>query len=135
MNNRTSQLLEIRPEIPSAVISEKMSYDEQFQNKTLRPVIHFQKDLIVEAFRNYIRKHKNVFLQQPIEKRLLYIENALQKDVKFRNSLKGMIIGQFTVEEFDLYTQNSSALNKRMMNLVKDCLQNNIQLLEGDMAH
>ena len=45
----------------------------------------------------------------------VYIENAIHKDMKFRNSLKGMIIGQFTVEEYDRYIENSSALNKRMM--------------------
>ena len=50
--------------------------------------------------------------------------------MKFRNSLKGMIIGQFTVEEYLLYIENSSALNKRMMNIVKQRLLNNIQLFE-----
>jgi hypothetical protein len=41
-----------------------------------------------------------------------------------------MIIGVFTVEEYLIYTENSSALNKRMMNIVKDRLLNNIQLFD-----
>jgi hypothetical protein len=135
MKHRKQQLLEIRPEITSAVVSENMRPEEKFQNKTLRPVIKFQKELLIEVFKNYVRKHKNAFLKLSIEKRLLYIENAVQRDIKFRNSLKGMIIGQFTVEEYVLYTENSSALNKRMMNLVRDCLQDNIQLLEGDVVY
>lgn len=135
MKHRKQQLLEIRPEITSAVVSENMRSEEKFQNKTLRPVIKFQKELLIEVFKNYVRKHKNAFLKLSIEKRLLYIENAVQRDIKFRNSLKGMIIGQFTVEEYVLYTENSSALNKRMMNLVRDCLQDNIQLLEGDVVY
>lgn len=135
MKTREQQLLEIRPEIFSAVALDNMGSEEQFQNQTLRPVIKFQEDLLVEAFRNYTKKHKNAFLKLPIEKRFEYIENAIQKDIKFRNSLKGMVIGNFTVEEYTLYTRNSSALNKRMMNLVKDCLQENIQLLEGDVVH
>ena len=61
-------------------------------------------------------------------KQLAYIENAIHKDMKFRNSLKGMIIGQFTTEEYSLYIQNSSALNKRMMNIVKERLLDSIQL-------
>lgn len=134
MKDRKQQLLEIRPEIISAVVSERTGEEEQFQNKTLRPAISLQRELLIEAFRNYARKHKNSFLKLSIEKRLLYIENAIQKDMKFRNSLKGMIIGMFTVEEYRLYTGNSSALNKRMMNLVKDSLQENIQLLEDDMV-
>ena len=63
-----------------------------------------------------------------------YIANAIQKDIKFRNSLKGMVIGQFTVEEYQTYIQNSSALNKRMMNLVKERIQSNIQLLERELV-
>ena len=41
-----------------------------------------------------------------------------------------MIIGQFTVDEYKHYITNSSALNKRMMNLVKQRLQDQIQLFE-----
>ena len=48
--------------------------------------------------------------------------------MKFRNSLKGMVIGQFTLEEYDLYTTNSSALNKRMMNMVIERLKDQIQI-------
>lgn len=107
-----------------------MSKDEQFQNSTLRPIIKFQNPLLIEAFKNYIIKHKNAFYQLNIEKRLDYIENAIQKDIKFRNSLKGMIIGQFTVEEYMAYIQNSSTLNKRMMNIVVERLKDQVQAFE-----
>jgi len=107
-----------------------MSKDEQFQNSTLRPIIKFQNSLLIEAFKNYIIKHKNAFYQLNIEKRLDYIENAIQKDIKFRNSLKGMIIGQFTVEEYMAYIQNSSTLNKRMMNIVVERLKDQVQAFE-----
>jgi len=52
----------------------------------------------------------------------------LIKDQKFRNSVKGMIIGQFTVEEYQQYYRNSSALNKRMMNMVIERLKDQVQL-------
>lgn len=134
MESRDSLLLTMRPEILSAKVNPQMSADECFQNKTLRPVVKLQNDLLLAVFRNYVAKHKKVFYDLSIEKKLDYIENAIHKDMKFRNSLKGMIIGQFTLEEFDLYIQNSSALNKRMMNLVKERLKSNIQLLEYDFA-
>lgn len=130
MKDRDTLLLELRPQIESAVVNTSTLPDEQFQNQTLRPVILLQNDLLLEAFRNYVQKHKNVFYDMTVEKRMTYIENAIQKDIKFRNSLKGMIIGQFTIKEYQYYITNSSALNKRMMNLVKDRLQNNIQLLD-----
>ena len=107
-----------------------MSLDEQFQNATLRPIIKFQNNLLVAAFRNYANKHKNSFYELSLSKRLEYIEHAVQKDMKFRNSLKGMIIGQFTVEEYEVYIQNSSALNKRMMNMVVERIKDQVQLFE-----
>ena len=130
MDLRDITLLHLRPEIPSAKTLPGMSAEESFQNNTLRPIAKLQNDLLVAVFRNYARKHKNVFYDLTIEKRLDYIENAIHKDTKFRNSMKGMIIGQFTLDEYEEYIQNSSSLNKRMMNIVKERLNSNIQLLE-----
>lgn len=107
-----------------------MTDEERFQNQTLRPIIKFQNALLIAAFRNYTTKHKNGFYDLQLEKRLEYIENAIQKDIKFRNSIKGMIIGQFTLEEYMEYITNSSALNKRMMNMVIDRLKDQIQIFE-----
>jgi len=130
MNNRQQDLKRIRPEIPTAIITEHMSNQERFQNETIRPVVKLQNPLLIEVFRNYVTKHKNVFYDLSIPKRIAYIENAIHKDMKFRNSLKGMIIGQFTVIEYKDYIQDSSALNKRMMNIVKERLLSQIQLFE-----
>ncbi|MCK8520776.1 glyoxalase [Aquimarina sp. D1M17] len=131
MENRESNLLAMRPQLLNARVSENMTSDEQFQNGTIRPIVKLQGDLLIAVFKNYIKKRKNTFYELNLEKRMAFIENAVQKDMKFRNSLKGMIIGQFTVEEYSTYIQNSSALNKRMMNIVKERLQDNIQLLES----
>lgn len=130
MKTRASSLKSIRPEITSAKIKDNMSADEHFQNLVLRPIIKLQNELIIEVFRNYIVKHKSVFYKLSLQKRMDYIENAIQKNMKFRNSLKGMIIGLFTVEEYLTYIENSSALNKRMMSIVKERLLSNIQLFE-----
>lgn len=134
MEKRESSLLALRPQILNAKVSKNMTEGEQFQNKTIRPIIKLQHDLLVVVFRNYIRKRKNTFYDLTIDQKMLYIENAIQKDMKLRNSLKGMIIGQFTVEEYLKYIENSSALNKRMMNIVKERLQNSILLLEREFA-
>ncbi len=135
MNPRSQQLLQSRPEIPSAIVNDSMSKDEQFQNKTLRPIIKLQNDLLIEVFKNYIRKRKYGFYDLGLQERYAYIENAIQRDMKFRNSLKGMVIGQFTLEEYELYIENSSALNKRMMNLVIERLKDQIQLFEYEIAN
>ncbi len=134
MNDRSTNLKSIRPTIASARVDEHMTADECFQNATLRPIIKMQNHLLTEVFKNYIAKRKNVFYDLSLPKQLAYIENAIHKDMKFRNSVKGMIIGQFTVEEYRIYIQNSSALNKRMMNIVKERLVNNIQLFTQPLA-
>ena len=130
MNDRSPDLLSLRPEIPSARVSPNTTNEERFQNQTLRPIIKFQNPLLIAAFKNYIRKHKNSYYELDLERRLEYIENAIQKDIKFRNSLKGMIIGQFTIEEYQDYITNSSALNKRMMNMVINRIKDQVQLFE-----
>ena len=130
MNDRSLDLLSLRPEIPSARVNPNMTNEERFQNQTLRPIIKFQNPLLLAAFRNYIGKHKGSYYELDLEKKLEYIENAIQKDIKFRNSLKGMIIGQFTLEEYQEYITNSSRLNKRMMNTVISRLKDQVQLFE-----
>lgn len=134
MNDRHNDILRIRPEIKKHQSSNNMSAEERFQNETLRPVLKLQNPLLIAVFRNYIDKHKGVFYDLGLEKRLAYMENALMKDQKFRNSIKGMVIGQFTVAEYISYKTNSSALNKRMINLVLQRLKDQVQLFELNPA-
>ncbi|WP_040281782.1 hypothetical protein [Psychroserpens damuponensis] len=134
MNDRSTNLKSIRPIIATAQVNDAMTMDECFQNGTLRPIIKMQNHLLIVVFRNYIKKRKNVFYDLSLPKQLAYIDHTITKDIKFRNSLKGMIIGQFTVEEYEVYIQNSSALNKRMMSIVKERLVSNIQLFSQPLA-
>ena len=130
MSTRSEKLLQQRPDIPTSKINDQMGSEEYFQNAVLRPILKLQNDLFISVFKNYIKKHKNVFYVLSIEKKQRYIEHAIQKDIKFRNYLKGMIIGMFTVEEYETYTLNSSALNKRMMNLLIVRLKDHLLLFE-----
>ena len=130
MNDRPNDLLRIRPEIKKTKAFSSMSIEERFQNDTLRPILKLQNPLLIEVFHNYIEKRKGVFYELSLPKKLDYIENSLIKDQKFRNSLKGMIIGHFTLTEYRIYKKQSSALNKRMMNLVIERLKDQVQLFE-----
>ncbi|MEA1785321.1 glyoxalase [Arenibacter sp. GZD96] len=128
--DRATQLIQIRPHIPAAKTNEHMGKNELFQNSTLRPILKLQNHLLLAVFKNYIAKHKNSFYELSLQKKLAYIENAIQKDVKFRNSLKGIIIGMFTLAEYETYILDSSALNKRMMQMVIERLKDQIQFFE-----
>ena len=131
MTTRSEQLLRIRPERPDVGSRPESTSGEAFQNTVLRPVLKLQNPLLIAAFINYAIKHKGQFFELNPQRQLAYIENAIQKDIKFRNALKGMVIGQFTLEEFADYTANSSALNKRMMHLVIERLKDQLQLLQA----
>lgn len=131
MDARDTFLLQLRPQI-STINFENSTPEELFQNKTLRPIIKLQKNLLFSVFTHYFIKHKNIFYTLSVEKKLDYIENAIHKDMKFRNSLKGVIIGQFTLDEHQQYIKNSSAINKRMMTLVKESIKNNILVFEKE---
>lgn len=103
--------------------------EEKFQNQTLRPILKWQNELLLEVFRNYASKQKGVFFSLSPEKKEAYIENVIQKDIKFRNTIKGIVIGLFSLEEFQDYIKNSSNLNKRMMNLVIERLKSQIMVI------
>jgi hypothetical protein len=126
---RTEKILKFRGD-ELGLISEQSSQEEQFQNRTLRPILKFQNDLLLESFKNYFNKQKNVFYNLTLDKKMNYIDNAVQKDIKFRNSLKGIVLGLFTVEEYKEYIKNSSNLNKRLMSLLIERIKSQIQLFE-----
>ena len=132
MESRDQFLLELRGE-NLGLVNSQSSADEKFQNETLRPILKLQNDLFVAVFKNYIFKFKNVFYAYSIDKKLLFIENAIQKDVKFRNALKGIVIGFFTIAEYTAYIENSSSLNKRMMNMLIERIKSQLQLLEKSL--
>ena len=131
MNDRPNALIKIRP-VLNLKKSSQITDEESFQNQTLRPIIKFQSLLLIETYKNYIDNHKNVFYDLSNEKKLDYIENSLNKNQKFRNLLKGMITGLFTIEEYHNYKKNSSSLNKRMMNIILKRLQDNLQIFKFD---
>ncbi|BCY29134.1 hypothetical protein KK2020170_20020 [Flavobacterium okayamense] len=129
MKTKDEALLEIRGNSIGQIF-ETSTLEERFQNQTIRPILKFQNDLFVEVFKNYATKQKGVFFTLSPEKKMNYIETAIQRDIKFRNSLKGIVIGMFTISEYKEYIQNSSNLNKRMMNLLIERLKSQVQLFE-----
>ncbi|MGV3459589.1 MAG: glyoxalase [Flavobacterium sp.] len=128
MNTRDEALLELRGGAIGEIFPQS-SKDEIFQNKTLRPILKLQNDMFIESFLNYVNKSKSDFYNMSTEKKMAFIDNAIHKDIKFRNALKGMVMAMFTVEEFREYIQNSSDLNKRMMNMLIERLKDQVQLL------
>lgn len=131
MDQRDKLIKELRGESLGELNVQSLS-EELFQNEVIRPILKLQNDLFIASFLNYISKYKRDFYTKSVESKLAIIENAIQKDIKFRNALKGMIIALFTTDEYALYIQNSSSLNKRMMNLLIERLKGQVQLFENN---
>jgi hypothetical protein len=133
MDTRSSKILSLRASILGQVF-ENSSIEEKFQNQTLRPILKFQNDIILEIFKRYITDFKGNFYQFKTEKKIKFIEESLQKDHKLRNLYKGIILGHFTVEELNQYHENKSSLNKRMNQLVIERLKSQIILFEMNIT-
>ena len=134
MNDRHIDLLKIRPKINKVKDFPNMSDDERFQNETIRPILKLQNPLFILVFKNYIEKRKRIFYDLSLDKKMIYIESSIVKDQNFHNSLKGIIIGHFTVAEYRQYILHFSSLNKRMMNMLIKRLQNQIEVFDLSLS-
>lgn len=130
MSERDTFLKEFRGQTIGSVTNQS-STEESFQNEVLRPILKLQNNLFIASFINYVAKNKADFYNYTVEKKLSVIENAIQKDIKFRNALKGMIIALFTLDEYTIYIKNSSNINKRMMSMLIERLKSQVQLFES----
>jgi hypothetical protein len=129
MSVRNQFIKEFRGEALGTITSET-SCEEYFQNQILRPILKLQNDLFIEIFKNYILKSKANFKTFTIDKKMKFIENSIQNDMKFRSLLNGIVLGIFTTDDYILYSQNASALNKRIVTMVIERLKSQILLFD-----
>lgn len=109
-------------------IDNHSSVEEEFQNKTLRPILKLQNDLIIQIFKNYLNQNRIHFDNLSIDKKTNTVENAIAKDSQLQNTYKGLIIAFFTLEEYQLYCTISSGLNKRIRSMLIERIQSQLQL-------
>ena len=123
MQDRTSSLLAIRPNIDNIDKSLKTKDVEAFQNNVLRPILKFQNDLLLQIFIDYANQYKGVFFKLSNHEKFSYIQQALSTNQRLRSLILGIIVGLFSVEDFTYYKLNSSALNKRIIAMTIQRLQ------------
>ena len=126
----------IRPQIPNALLLDTMSGEERFQNSTLRPILKLQNKVLLAIFRDYISEKETKkgsdsektrgYFRLSASKQREYIDTVFQKDIKFKSQLLGMIIGHFDLEEYNLYAQNKTGTDRRIINLLKERIFNGL---------
>jgi hypothetical protein len=128
MSNREAFIKKIREQNFGEVYSDTQP-DEVFQNQTLRPILKLQNEILLEIIKDYSNKKQPFFIKLDIAKKIQFIEQSLTNDQKFQNTLKGIVIGLFSMEDLIYYFKNSQSINKRILALTKERILSQIQLL------
>jgi hypothetical protein len=114
-----------RPEL-LGIIKPRTTEIEGFQNKTIRPIIKMQHDLLLAFLKNYLQKRKVDFSSISEEKKKLKIKSILEKDIQFRNMILGSILGHFSMDEYSHYYSSASEMNKRIINITIQRFQDSL---------
>ena len=123
---RDNELLRLRPIIEAKVEDNPKNSPGHFQNVTLRPILKLQNELLLQIFRQYVQKRKSDFFQLPLQKRSDYISNSVRSDMRLRNLLTGVIIGQFTVEEWEVFAPQEQELTRRIADMLIERLNDQV---------
>ena len=129
MQDRTSLLLAIRPNLNFIDKELNTKEIETFQNDVLRPILKFQNNLLLQIFIDYVKQYKGVFFNLSNHEKMSYIQHALSANQRLRSLILGTIVGLFAVEDFGYYKLNSSALNKRIITMTIQRLQSQLDYL------
>lgn len=111
--------LSIRPIIETIDKLKDSSSEESFQNKTLRPILKLQHELLKAFFSEYIKQRKTDWSKLTTLKKEAFVAGAFSKDSKFKHALTHLVIGHFTEEEFREYSSSTKEFNKRILQMAK----------------
>ncbi|MFN2423076.1 MAG: glyoxalase [Cryomorphaceae bacterium] len=126
-SERDMQLRAIRPGLE--LQTEKSCETEKFQSETLRPILKFQNGIILAQFKKYIEKFKPQFNAYNQSAQKNYIEDAMKKDVRIKNSLIACTVSMMTLEEYEFYCANKNELNKRIVAMVIERIKDQVVML------
>ncbi len=99
---------------------------EKFQNEVIRPVIKMQHELLIGSLKNYLQKRKVDFSVLPDKKKRSKISSIYKTDNNYKNMTLGFVIGQFSMDEFKFYADNSSEINKRILQITSQRIKDSI---------
>lgn len=113
MENRAQLLNSILPVIEGTKYTE--SDNESFQNDVLRPILKFQNDIIILYFKHSIVESKIEFHTLKHSHKVTRVHDLFKTNIQFKQFYLGLIVGYFSVEEFNHYTTNKKEINKRII--------------------
>ena len=108
------------------LVNANTTETEAFQNSVLRPIIKMQHSLLIAFFKSYLNKRKVDFSILSEQKKRAKIKSVIEKDLQFKNQILGSILGQFSLDEYETYQNNSSEFNRRIKQIITKRLQDSI---------
>lgn len=127
MKERDEVLQEIRVKLE--LPEQETLAIELFQNKVLRPILKFQNALILEIFKEYLKKNHRTFSALNQKVQLEIIRETLKKDQRLKNQFIAIITAFFTVNEYSEYLNDLNELNKRIVSMTTQRLQDQLSRL------
>jgi hypothetical protein len=110
--------MDSRPQLPKEITETPSSEAELFQNAVLRPIIKMQSDLLMAHIQARITSMKMDWNRlKPMQKKEA-LNTLLTKDQGFKNEIIGMVIGHFSLEEYQEYKSMQKELNRRITQIV-----------------
>lgn len=110
-------------------IFDTTSKTESFQNETLRPILKLQNEIYLMLFKDYALGKISDFDTLKKEKKILFIDQSLQKDHALRNIFIGMTIGMLAPEEMKIYLSDSKSFNKRIIAMLTERIKSQLDTL------
>ena len=125
-SSRDQFVLKLRAEIPSIENLGTTTAIEVFQNNSLRPILKFQNDALVQVFLLDLSSKKIDLKTFNSKKRLLLIDTHLRTNSNLRQLLLGMVIALFSIDEIEFYNIVYKDLNKRILSMLKTRLKDQL---------
>ncbi len=120
MNDQRDYALKaIRPVLP--LDGGAAGEEEVFKNEVLRPILKLQNDVIV-AIAEKCRDHYDPDLDL----------RAVLRDRALRDQLLGVVVGLFTLEELAFYLSHQRALDRRIMGMLMQRLEDQLGYVSPD---
>ncbi len=115
---KEDKLLGLREEILSK--KSEQTPIEQFQNKTIRPILKYQHTILIAFFNANVHVQYIVSANFSLLKKQNQLKLFASKQLAFRAQLLGMVTGLFTELEFEFYLSEKVNLDKRIANMILD---------------
>lgn len=107
-----------RPLVPQAKVEITSSLEEHFQNETLRPIIKSLNNILMLAFNDFLLQNKINYAQIEESEKGALIQSLFQKNSAFKNQIIGMVLGNLSQTEYEVFLKIKKACKRRITQIV-----------------